>query len=102
MRQTRTKHLLSVLNCPNTKTLRLLRGPFSQNTLATKLAIAQSTIVDWDSGKSIPSPDNLHALLTHFMTWTTDLGWPSLELLCDAAADSTVSRQPATQKEPTA
>jgi transcriptional regulator with XRE-family HTH domain len=88
MEKNSARLLYGVLNRPSTQVLKLLRGPTAQAALATALDLNINSVSDWETGRTTPAPGNLFDLLAHYMKWTGKLGWPALDLLLIAAADS--------------
>lgn len=81
MEKTCTKQMTGIAKCLETKTLRMLRGPYSQAELALRLQVSQNAITDYESGRFSPRMRVLRGLLVHYNEWTAKLAGPALDLI---------------------
>jgi len=56
------------------RTLRELRGPYSQRETATIMDVSPEVYQEWELGKAQPGPENLRKLLDHFIKWKKHYG----------------------------
>lgn len=59
---------------PSKQLFRVLRGPYSQDELARKLAVMNTTVQDWEARRTDPQPQYLRALMEHYRSWTRKMG----------------------------
>jgi len=56
------------------RTLRELRGPYSQSEAAKLVGISPECYQLWELGRTQPSPSSLRKLLEHYVTWKRAFG----------------------------
>lgn len=56
------------------RTLRELRGPYSQREAANAVGIKPEGYQQWELGTTQPSPESLRMLLDHYITWKKRYG----------------------------
>ena len=76
-----TRHLFGIFEGQDTFIYRVLRGPYSQDELASKLGVDPSAILRWETTPATPQPEHLRNLLIHAVGWTKMLDLKLSDLL---------------------